>query len=62
MATDYNDMPDWMRPVDQEAEHWAHEENSRYDRYDGWGDPDLCGEDPGCPDCHDTSGLDGKGQ
>lgn len=39
---------------DAEREHYDYEENARYDRFDGWGDPDLCGEDPGCIDCFEA--------
>jgi hypothetical protein len=35
-----DDVPDWMRPVDQYQEAMDHEFNAHYDRYDGWGDPD----------------------
>lgn len=46
-----------------ERDHWDHEENARYDRFDGWGDPDPCleydlctscgseGNNPDCEDC-----------
>jgi len=27
---------------DPMRDHYDHEENARYDRYDGWGDPDPC--------------------
>ena len=53
MTTDYNDMPDWMRPVDTMQEHYDYEENARYDRFDGWGDPDLCEDEGRCYECYE---------
>jgi hypothetical protein len=38
---------------DPMRDHYDHEENARYDRYDGRGDPDPCPEDDSCPDCGD---------
>jgi hypothetical protein len=35
---------------DPERDHWDHELNAQYDRFDGWGDPDP-NDDPGCPTC-----------
>lgn len=35
---------------DPEREHWDHECNSEFDRFDGWGDPDP-NDDPGCSTC-----------
>lgn len=47
---------------DPEREHYDHEFNAQFDRYDGWGDPDPCdnpdyddrcehGNGPDCPVC-----------
>lgn len=41
VAPKLDDVPDWMLPVDQYQEAMEHEANAQYDRYDGWGDPDL---------------------
>jgi len=51
------DMPDWMRPVDTMAEHYAHEENSYYDQYDGLRGEMFYDEDPGCPDCYNQEEM-----
>ena len=39
---------------DPEQEHYDHELNAQFDRWDGWGDVDYCGEQADnapCPDC-----------
>jgi hypothetical protein len=36
---------------DPERDHYDYEEAARYDRFDGWGDPDPCADDPPCPTC-----------
>lgn len=33
-------LPDWAYPVNQQQEQEEYEFNSRYDRWEGWGDPD----------------------
>jgi len=46
-----------MLPVDTMQEHYDHEENSRYDQYDGLRGEVFYDEDPGCPDCHELNGI-----
>jgi hypothetical protein len=42
--SDCHELPDWAGPVDQAREAYDYEENARYDRFDGWGDPDNAEE------------------
>jgi hypothetical protein len=47
-SNDTPDIPDWgryMSPAELEREAMDYELNAAYDRYDGWGDPDYCGDD-----------------
>ena len=56
---DYVDGPDCAYLAEREAfsaydalrEHLDHEGNAAYDRYDGWVDPYIGNDVPGCPVC-----------
>jgi hypothetical protein len=43
---------DYALHGDPERDHYDHEFNAQYDRFDGWGDPDF-DIDPSCPECGD---------